>query len=147
MSSVIVNHQEQVDGGALAQWGSRTLSVDNFDGDDLAKFQRRMLCMNDAEKGGDHLNEKILVKYWMVHEIELMQEDGELINTYRVVLVTPENKAYGFVSEVLAKGVREICGEYGREPLDPPLAVMVKQKQTSGGRRCYTLVPVIEDKK
>lgn len=138
---------ESLDGGAMAVWGGRGASIDNFDGTDLEKFQRRMICMSDAEKGGDHLNETLLVKYWLVHEVEIAGEDGEVTPCFRVVLVTPEGKAYGFVSEVLARGVREIYQEYGRAVLDPPLAVQVKQKATGKGRRCYVLVPVVGGRK
>jgi hypothetical protein len=134
---------EELPGGMLAMWKRGAACVDNFDGDDKTKFARRMVCMNDAEKGGDHLNETIAIRYWMVHEIDLVNDDDELITCYRVVLITPENKAYAFVSEVLARGIREVSREYGSVPLDPPLLVQVKQKATAKGRRCYTLVPVL----
>ena len=138
--------QQDLDSGMIALWNSRAGSLDNFDGDDMQQFKRRMICMNDTEKGGDHLNETILVKYWMVHEVQIVNKDtGEVNDCYRVVLITPEWKAYAFVSAVLAKGVREIYRKFGTEPLDPPLAVQVKQKQTGGGKRCYTLVPVVDE--
>lgn len=138
---------ERVDDLGIAVWEGGKACADNFDGDETQRFQRRLLCMSDAAKGGDHLNEVILVRYWLVHEVQIMQDDGEIVPCYRVVLVTPDNKAYGFVSEVLARGVREIYMQFGREPLDPPLPVRIKQKPTSKGRRCYVLVPVLEGAK
>lgn len=137
----LAERRELLDTGGIAIWEGRRAMLDNFDGDERAKFELRLLAMNDAKKGSEHLKERIMLKYWMVHEIEILKEDGELVPCYRVVLITPDLRAYGFVSDVLARAIREIYREYGRAPIDPPIPVQIKQKDTQGGKRCFIIAP------
>lgn len=140
-------HQEELDGGLLAFWDGPMRSVDNFEGEPDEKFRMQMKCMSDAEKGADHLNTTIVIRYWMVHEIQIVKDDGEVVDCLRVVLVTPEGQAIAFVSGVLAKSVRSICHHYGRSPLNPGLPVVIKQKNIDGGKRCYVMAPAEEPAK
>lgn len=122
----------------FAAWDTNCAIVDNFDGDDQQRFRLRMLAMNDAEPVADHLNEKIPVRYWMCHEVQIADEQGEVEDCVRTVLITPDGKAFACVSFVVAKAVREICRTYGQDPLDPPLPVKISQK-SKGAKRMYIL--------
>lgn len=140
--------RREANDNGISLWDAPSGCLDNFDGDDDHKFRMRMLAMNDAEAGADWLGKTIEIKYWLVHEVELADMNtGEVIQTYRVVFVQPDNVAVAFVSEVVANGLRLIHRQFGRSVLDPPMRVQVKEKKTSNNRKCYVMTPVIDGKK
>lgn len=126
----------------LAKWDNHQSDcLNNFDGDQRQKFALRMRCM--AASGGDVAIGKVIpVKYWMVHEVEFInKETGDVVQTYRTVLMTPDLVPYAFVSGGVASGIQQIHAEFGTAVLDPPLYLRVEQKNTANKRRMYVLIP------
>lgn len=144
-SGNIAATRQPQDPEAMAIWGDQpTASINNFDGDERQQFALQMLAQSASGAGG---NENVMgkpfdVRYWMVHEIELTDDEtGELITTYRTVLISPNHEAIAFVSAGIARGVHSIFQRFGRTPLDPPLSVVPTVKMTQKKRRIYVLVP------
>ncbi len=127
----------------LAIWdGNQPRTLNNFDGDERQKFALQMLCLAASTAGDDALGREIAVKYWMVHEVDFENEEtGEIVRTFRTVLVTPANETFSFVSQGVAKGIQQVHATFGTKPLDPALKFKVVQKTTSKKRRVYVLVP------
>jgi len=138
----LAEQQLDVGSGAVAIWGTPRASLDNFDGTEREIFIKRLSCQSAAKPGSDHLNKTIRIKYWMIHEVQIVNKDtGEIHDCLRTVLVEPDGSCYAFVSEVIARAVRDIFQEFGTQTIDPPLDVQVKQKSIANGKRCYVLVP------
>jgi hypothetical protein len=134
--------QEPVTNGVALWNGESNKVLHNFDGDERRQFAMRMLCMAASNSGEEMLGKEIAVRYWMVHEVDFEDENsGEIVRTYRTVLVTPDMETYSYVSMGVAKSVKAIYESFGNKPLDPPLVVIPTQKTTSKKRRLYVLVP------
>lgn len=137
--------EKPVEGG-LSTWKREPQRVVcNFDGDDRQRFLMQMRCLAASSGGDAVLGKPIRVRYWMIHEVDFLSDDGsEKVRTYRTVLVTPEGDTYAFVSGGVANGVRHIFNQFGTAPLDPPLVVRIEQKTTSNKRRVYVMIPETE---
>lgn len=126
----------------LASWKREAIkSLTNFRGNPREQFAFRMKCINSVGGGDAKLGEVLLVRHWLIHEVEFVSEEtGEVINTYRTVLVAPTGESVAFVSQGVANGIRQIHSEFGLEPLDPPLRCKVEQRTTAKKRRVYVLI-------
>ena len=140
--------EKSVENG-LATWEPEQQRVIcNFDGDDRQRFLMQMRCLAASSGGDAVLGKPIAVRYWMIHEVDFISDDGtERVRTFRTVLVTPDGETFAFVSGGVAKGVKHIFNQFGTEPLDPPLVVRIEQKTTSNKRRVYVMIPETEPSK
>lgn len=131
----------------LATWEreqSRVLT--NFAGDARESFAFRMKCINATGGGDSAIGQVLTVRYWFVHEVEFIHEEtGEVVKTFRTVLVSPTGDATAFVSQGVVNGVRQIFSEFGLEALDPPLKCRVEQRPTAKKRRVYVLIVVPDE--
>jgi len=123
---------------------SRVLT--NFVGDARESFAFRMKCINASGGGDAAIGQVLSVRYWLVHEVEFTNEEtGEVVKTFRTVLVSPTGEATAFVSQGVANGVRQIFSEFGLVALDPPLQCCVEQRSTAKKRRVYVLIVVPDE--
>jgi hypothetical protein len=136
---------EPVSGGVAAWHREKNAVLTNFHESPRDNFAFRMKCINAIGGGDSALGKLIALKHWLVHEVEFVsQETGEVVNTFRTVLVDADGTAVAFVSDGVADGIRHVYSEFGTEPLDPPLIVKVEQRQTAKKRRVYKLIVVPE---
>jgi hypothetical protein len=134
---------ESVSNGVASWEREQNRVLTNFTGDARESFAFRMKCINAAGGGDASVGKVIPVRNWLVHEVEFTNEEtGEVVKTFRTVLVSPDGEAVAFVSQGVANGVRQIFSEFGTEPLDPPLLCRVEQRSTSKKRRVYVLIVV-----
>lgn len=127
----------------LATWErEQNRGLTNFAGDVRETFAFRMKCINASGGGDAAVGKEMLLRHWLVHEVEFVAETGEIVKSYRTVLVGPDGTAVAFVSQGVANGIRQIYSEFGTEPLDPPLRVRVEQRTTSKKRRVYVLIVI-----
>lgn len=131
----------------LATWKREQNRVlTNFSGTDRESFAFRMKCLNASGGGDSAIGQLLTVRYWLIHEVDFTSEEtGEVVKTFRTVLVSPEGEAKSFVSQGIANGVRQIFSEFGTDPLDPPLRCKVEQRSTAKKRRVYVLIVVPDE--
>lgn len=76
----------------------------------------------------------------LAHQVTLMNDkSGELVTAVRCVLINPDGKTAGFVSEGVQRNLAMIFQLFGKPPYNPALFVRVKQVDTRRGNRTYTL--------
>jgi hypothetical protein len=142
--TMVETTQQPVSGG-LATWSTELPRIlSNFEGDERQIGLLQMKAMTAGSGGDDSLSTPIDIESWMIHEVEFESEEGELVKTFRCVLIEPNGAAHAFVSGGVAKGLRNLIGIFGNTKLDPPVRVTVEAKRTQKGRRVYVLVPVTE---
>jgi hypothetical protein len=115
----------------------------NFDGDRMQVWKMASLAtgpachsVQDIPAGG------ILLKYFYAHRIELVDtKDGQINDVCRCVIITPENIAYAFISEGIARDLAQIISTFGLKAYDPPIPVGVQLVKTRRGFMTYRLVP------
>lgn len=100
-----------------------------------------------AQKGADHLGGVIALSDYIIHQVDLTDEEtGEMFPAARTLLLQPEGPPIEFVSVGVLKSLQRIATMMKRlPPYDPPIAVRVTQVSTRGGRRTFKLVPVLEE--
>ena len=118
-------------------------SSHNFAGSKEELFRLTALALgHGCLPGSDHIGAIIEVKFWFVHEVSRVSNNGEVETWPRTVLITPEGKAYSFGSHGVFDSVKLIAQFYGRRPLDPALKFRVVQLTTANKNRLTILEQV-----
>lgn len=119
-------------------------SVHNFPGTPQEQWRMRALACGATCRGFDDLPEQgIDLKWWFVHRVEMVaQNSGEVIEPFRVVLITPDMSAYGFVSEFMVRELDGIRECFGDGPYDPPIKVKIVKAKSRKGFQFYSIAPV-----
>ena len=89
-------------------------------------------------KASDVVNQIYEVEHIMLHRVEL-EKDGELVQSTRCVLVSPDGLRLTFVSDIVARQVVDMVTAFGPVPFKPALKVMVKQIDLGNAKRTYEL--------
>lgn len=136
--------QEQRD-NAVSVFGPNVgAAMHSFKGSKVEQY--RMIakaCGPDVGKSKDCINKVIAVANYYCHKIEIVrEEDGEVRDCIRCVLIEPDGKAWAFVSDGIAKEIARIIDVFGAGPYNPPVKVEVKQIQTRNNRSTLSLLPV-----
>lgn len=118
-----------------------TRSASNFPDDPRERFFMESLAEGDDVQPGEDWEGTFRLVWWYCHRIEL-EDDGELIDTVRTVLIDDQGNAIKFVSDGIRKDLFRIIAAFGLEKLDPPLPVEVKPVRTRKGFRIFRLLPV-----
>lgn len=91
-----------------------------------------------AEQGGRIL----LVRHYYAHEVTGQpNDDGEIKDYVRSVIVTAEGEIYSAGSMGVWDCLRLMSAIRGPGVFDPPVPCMVKKKKTNNGRNFMQLVP------
>ena len=136
---------EPVSGGVASWDREKNVVLTNFNATARENFAFKMKCINAVGGGDSAIGKLIALKHWLVHEVTFVsQETGDVVKTFRTVLVDADGNAVAFVSDGVADGIRHVYSEFGHETLDPPLMVRVEQRQTAKKRRVYKLIVVPE---
>ena len=94
-------------------------------------------------KLSDMINKVINLRAVYVELTDGVNSDtGEAWRAPRCVLLDDNGKTYTATSNGLFRALQKLLAIYGPGPWDKPLAVEVKQVDTSTGRRIYTLQKV-----
>lgn len=119
-------------------------SLDNFDGDKIARWKLQAAACGPDVGGIDEIPaEGIAVKYFYVHPVELEgPTEGEIVTAIRSVLISDEGKAYGFVSNYLARDLARMISVFGAETWKPAIKVAIRQNKGKAGHKFYSIVPV-----
>lgn len=117
------------------------ISSITFDPSDRETTAAVYNAMNDSDEAlSDHLMKEIEVMDYVVHKVELMDEQtGALDEVFRVVFITPEGKSYHSVAGGVSRSLQRMIAMFGQGPWDPALKVTAVQKKTNNGRQTITL--------
>lgn len=118
-------------------------AVHNFAGDAETQFRLNHIAVGPPTASGrEMIGEVIPVQYYYIHQVESVDNRGEVSRWPRVVLITPDLKSYAFGSWGVFDAVRIMIRHFGRAPWAPPRNVKVKQVTTRNGHSMLTLDPV-----
>lgn len=119
-------------------------SLDNFDGDDIARWRLQSIATGpDVKKIDDVPAEGIAVKYFYAHPVELDgPTDGEVTEAIRCVLIDDQGVAYGFISNMLARDLARMIAVFGCGVWDPAIKVKIKVNPGKKGHKFFSIVPV-----
>jgi hypothetical protein len=124
-----------------------SLTADNFDGDNLHKMALELVATGpDSVQGSDLIGKEITFKYWYVHRVTLVKDDGEVITPARTVLIAPDMTSVQFTSKGVFDVLRLMVKRMGRVPLVPPITCMIREVKTRGKNRLLVLVPILNKK-
>lgn len=126
---------------ALMRKDTRAFAT-NFQGDKLELF-RFISRVKNGEHGKllDAVGQELALEVWYAHEVEFVNEDGEVVEAKRVVLVDTKGDSYECVSQGVFDFLSDAVAVYGYKPWHPPLRVKVTMKQTRRWRM-LTLLPL-----
>ncbi|MCM3176217.1 hypothetical protein [Paenibacillus sp. MER 99-2] len=97
-------------------------------------------ALNNSEGNFSELKEPIVVQDIMAHNVQLADDQtGEIIETVRIVLVTPEGKGYHAMSQGVMSSIQKIVGMYGAAPWVPGIKMMPRSVTT---RRKFKTVTI-----
>jgi Phage Single-stranded DNA-binding protein len=118
-----------------------TAIIHNFDGNELQRWRLTAIASSSEPKKFTDLGGGVLaIKYFYAHPVQVIRLDGEVIDATRVVLFQPDESAFAFVSQGIAKGLGQIISIFGWGPYNPPIECRVSQTATKSGH-IYNLVP------
>lgn len=144
-SRVLINRTNESDMDIIGGAGSPRLAAHNFDGTSLHQLGLELTATGpDSLSGGDMVGQKIKVKYWYAHNVEIEDKDGQLINTPRVVLIAADGTAVRFASSGVFDTLRMVVKYYGRKPFVPEMVCEIKQVKTRKGNKMLVLVPELK---
>lgn len=120
--------QEILGGGTELFWAS---IADDGTRESRAKV---LNAIDNAESFRD-VKEPVTVKDVIVHNVEFVNEDGEIVQATRVVFVGPDGKSYASVANGVVSSLKKIFGLFGLPPWVPPLKLAPKEVKTRKGFR------------
>ncbi|MGQ7864092.1 hypothetical protein [Bacillus sp. WC2502] len=98
-------------------------------------------AVNDANESlSDHLGEAIRITDLVAHPIKLENEQGELVEALRTIIVAEDGSTYHSVSNGVVDSFQKIIALVGHGPwTDEPLTIVAKEQKTRKGYRVMTL--------
>lgn len=102
---------------------------------DLATAAKVFNAMNNPEfRVADFINKEIPVQDVLIEMVEFPDEEtGEVDRVPRVVLMTPDGKAYQATSIGMFNVVKNAFHIFGEAPWDPALTFVIKQRPVKNG--------------
>ena len=101
-----------------------------------------ILSLLDAEaiKGGTLIGQTFTISDYIVHAFPVVTPEGEEMNARRIVFPQDQGQPIAFVSEGVIKSIARLSWAVGHPPpWDPPIKVVLRQRNTGSGKRYYLL--------
>lgn len=94
----------------------------------------------DDAKLADQVNKTLEIQDLVAFPVEILTEDGELVNAMRMIFVTPEGETYASVATgVYSSIIQKIIGIVGPAPWTPPIKITTIQQPTRKGFKTLTI--------
>lgn len=136
-------------GGLLPKWWTEMfgpvpcVTSLNAKGNTQERYQLFNILNDESEPKEPHINTILeLVHYCMVPASK-PQEDGEVTEFVRTVLLTADGKQIAFGSKGIVKSLHLIISLLRPAPWKPPLKVKLVVRQLGGQRQWPVLEPII----
>lgn len=130
-------------------WGMPTVLPDFTTSLDVSTDRGKRLvekCLNgESESGKECINlELSLVDFLIKPNESPNEETGEVTRYVQTFLICEGDRIVRFSSNGVIKSLSVLCVTRRSAPWDPPLRVLVKDKNIGNGRQYYSLLPVDE---
>lgn len=97
-------------------------------------------AMNETTgKLSDQVNITLEISDLVAFPVEIVTEDGELVNAMRIILVTPDGDTYASVATGVYSSLQKIIGIVGPAPWNPPLKLTPINQPTRRGFKTLTI--------
>jgi len=94
----------------------------------------------DCQGAADWINKVLVVQHVVMHPVAITDEEtGESTTEVRTILIDLEGNCVAFVSRMVEQFFERLTVFGMPGPWDPPLKLLLRQKQFKGGRSGYTL--------
>lgn len=121
-------------------------AIHNYDGSPEQMFVFTSKCTgSEVLPGGDYIDEVIDLSYWYVYPVQFEDGMGEVKAGIRTVLVTADNRVFGFGSTGIASSLLRALQAYGPGPWLDPISLRITQTTTKRGHRFFRLEPANMD--
>jgi hypothetical protein len=101
------------------------------------------LMQGQADQLADIVGQEIIVEHILAHSVEKVTDDGEVIGLLRIVLISPDGKAYATTAAGIRESIRLLAKFYGLPPWgNGGLKVKVEALKTRRGFKTFRLSPV-----
>lgn len=126
----------------LGDFNDKPAAIHNFQGDPMEIWKLTAFATGPScGEGKKIIGQSFALTHWFAHEVELIQDDGEIIRAPRTVLFDESGNAWGFVSEMLFNSLRLMVQSIGPGPWENPPRVMIREGSGKGARTFYFLEP------
>ncbi len=134
--SNLVPYEEIFGGDKVNIWSS--IDINSTEG--KMKVQK---ALASADYGSEHVMKvPFEVQDIVVHGVKIVDENGEVTDATRTVLLSPSGETVSFTSEGVISSLRNIFSIFGLPPFNPPLKVQVKEVKTRRGWKTLNLIVV-----
>lgn len=128
--------------GAVQAMASGAVQVfSTVQGDDFDAKKRTLAAITDSEPLADHLREKIDLVDFVVQVVQMADDNGEVSDQPRVILIDKTGKAYHAISSGILRSLQNYTGLLGMPNAWPEggVAVMADEQRGRSGFRFMTL--------
>jgi len=113
-----------------------------------ANTAKIMNAMNGGERNLGELDGKVIyAKDMLMHSVEFENDDGEMQEATRIVLIEENGNAYGSTASGIASSLKTILTLMGMPPWATPLALTSQEFTTRKKRKSVRLKMVITEVK
>ena len=119
-------------------------AIHNFQGNAVDTWKMQALCTGPDCLGFEDVPaDGIAVVNFYVHKVEYeRQDDGEVMDIVRCVLVTDDGQAYGFMSNTLARDLARMVSVFGMKKWTPAVRVKIVENKGRAGHKFYSIAPL-----
>ena len=119
--------------------GSRAMFATSFDTSDRAGQVKLIGAIGEAEPIDEYLGETINLVDYVAQIVEFVNEDGEMQEGVRIVLIDDEGKSYAAMSDGLMKSLQTFVSVMGSPATWPePLPIKVVEVKSRRGFKFFT---------
>lgn len=93
----------------------------------------------DGENLTDHFNEKLNIENIVAFPVKFIDDDGEIVETLRITLVTDTGETYSTVSSGVLSSLQKIMAIVGSAPWTPCITVVANEVKTRKGFKTVVL--------
>lgn len=122
--------------------GQRSDIVSTFETATNEQKMALFAAISDAEQLSDHLNRPIAMTGFVASVVEFADENGEMQEGIRMVIVDKDGKGYGSMSQGINRAIKQIVGIFGDPQTWDSPKVFKAVEEGKKPRAYLTLKPV-----
>lgn len=108
------------------------------------KIELYNVLNGEAKQLSEYANIEIEVSDLIVEPFTFINEEGEVIETYKTILITPARDMYTTISKCIFFSIQKIVAVFGLPHWDTPVKMMYKEKSKTGSDGKPRKVPYLK---